>query len=622
MKKVALLVALMIGLVAGSSFAATTVSSHIETDTVWTKDMSPINLVGDIYVRNDSKLVIMPGVIIASYALPATASSEDFGSLAVAQGSQIYVMGTADEPVIMTSAEDVATWTGCSPIVDGVTGLVTGYNDVDGDGVITNADLGDSKSGTWRPTCQEWGSVAIMGKAYISGSHYGNAIQTWDDGVSSGTNTECPGDNRKVMEGLVAGGSVSDADVLYGGTDDNDDSGEIHYLSLRYGGRDTEPNKELNGLSLGGIGRETEIDHVEVMNNIDDGIETWGGCADYEYVTIWNIGDDSFDVDEGWRGSLDKALIVQGYCVTPTVSMIYGYEGASQGSGTGDNAFEHDGAEDSDAQPVTTAKISNVTIIGQPAPSGVNGSDAGSAWRDNARVQYDNCLWIDIDALVQCDNADEDGANGYNGYPTADKKDKGKVDGYLGNGDWETYAVDGTLCWNDHWTTSYSTWTGMTEAISTDMAACGVTDFATELAFLYTDISQDTSLPLCNIKDGVYYNINKVGDLPAANSCTITEATVLPIQELTRDTSVTYWSTKDGKYYEQETVTGLNPLPAAGVTAGGFESQCDVWVEGWTAADAYGMITVSSEKAGEADLNCDGEVNLQDLSVMSSEWLQ
>jgi hypothetical protein len=80
------------------------------------------------------------------------------------------------------------------------------------------------------------------------------------------------------------------------------------------------------------------------MNNVDDGIEIWGGTVNLKYFSIWNIGDDSFDVDQGWRGKAQFGLIVQGYSLD-----------ANQGSGVGDNVFETDGAEDSDAQPVTTA---------------------------------------------------------------------------------------------------------------------------------------------------------------------------------------------------------------------------------------------------------------------------
>ena len=143
--------------------------------------------------------------------------------------------------------------------------------------------------------------------------------------------------------------------TISAGNNDNDDSGVINYLSIRYNGHQSSvENQELNGLSMGGVGRETDVDYLEIFCNVDDGIETWGGAVNYKHVAIWNVGDDSMDFDCGWRGKAQFGLIVQGYSAV-----------ASQGSGVGDNMFEHDGAEDSDAQPVTTGVIANFTAIGQ-----------------------------------------------------------------------------------------------------------------------------------------------------------------------------------------------------------------------------------------------------------------
>jgi hypothetical protein len=131
------------------------------------------------------------------------------------------------------------------------------------------------------------------------------------------TNTASPNaGNYANMEGLTASGS-GDTRAFYGGGNDLDNSGRFEYVSLRYGGKVVGLGNELNGLSLGGIG------HIEIMNNVDDGIEFWGGCVDLKYVAIWNIGDDSFDVDQGWRGRVQFGLIVAGYSIA----------GAASGSG-------------------------------------------------------------------------------------------------------------------------------------------------------------------------------------------------------------------------------------------------------------------------------------------------
>src|ERR1044072_5164571 len=85
-----------------------------------------------------------------------------------------------------------------------------------------------------------------------------------------------------------------------------------------------------------------------------------------------------------------------------------------------------DGAQDSDAQPVTTANIYNVTSIGQP----VSG-DHATALRDNARVQFHNCIFMDQgEQVVKNDNVDGDGSHGY--------------------------GFNGTLSWVDTWTTAFN----------------------------------------------------------------------------------------------------------------------------------------------------------------------
>ena len=333
-----------IGLAGTADAAEILVTSNISTSTTWTAD-NTYNLQQQIYVLPGATLTIEPGTIIAS-------TTNLGGSLAVTNGAQIHAEGTEDNPIIWTSKADVATWTGNPP---------------------------DPKTGTWREGCNEWGNLTIMGDAYIS-----------ENATVGNVPTPNP-NNVAAMEGLVAD-FPGDTKVLYGGGNDDDDSGTVRYCSFRYGGKVISLANELNGLSLGGIGRGTDIHHVEVMNNVDDGVEIWGGTVNLKYINIWNVGDDSFDVDQGWRGKAQFIFIVQGYSCD-----------AEQGSGVGDNCFETDGAEDSDWQPVTTAEADRLRdvearsersplifevrrIPGAPEPDGDAGEQQGDddGWPDDA----------------------------------------------------------------------------------------------------------------------------------------------------------------------------------------------------------------------------------------------
>ncbi len=493
----------MAGMVGRAHAAEILVTTDISTSTTWTAD-NTYNLQNQIYVMPGASLTIEAGTLIIS-------DTGVGGSLAVTKGAQIFVQGTQAAPVIFTSKADQATWTG-----------------------------GDPKTGAWREGVNEWGNLTIMGAGYIS-----------ENAVAGNTATP-NANNVAAMEGLVAGFS-GDTKVLYGGGNDDDDSGSISYVSLRFGGKVVGLNNELNGLSLGGIGRGTDIRNVEIMNNVDDGVEIWGGTVNLKYLSIWNIGDDCVDLDQGYRGKMQDLLLVQGYSTN-----------ASQGSGVGDNCFETDGAEDSDWQPVTTATIYNATVIGQP----VDG-DHATAWRDNARVQYRNCIFMDLgERLVSFDNQDGDGGSGY--------------------------GFNGTLSWASTWTTDWNNYSSVN-------APANPADF----------YKAQTSGKLAEITDSVCFrNLNSAAYTEANNRNVFDVANNnvqiagfadvdSPVTTLTRGAAVV----KGGK--TMLPVTYLDPRPAnEALTSvewapkdgffhsaryrGAFKPGLN-WLCGWTASQAYGF---------------------------------
>ena len=510
-----------LGLVGAGSAAEVLVSTNIATSTTWTNSNS-YNLQGQIFVLPGATLTIEPGTLIAS---------DLGGSLAVSKGAQIFVNGTKSAPVIMTSKADVATWTG-----------------------------GDPQTGVWRETANEWGNLTIMGDAYIS------------EDATPGNIATPSASNFAAMEGLTEA-FPGDPNVLYGGGNDDDDSGSITYLSLRYGGKVVSLANELNGLSLGGLGRGTDIDHVEIMNNVDDGIEIWGGTVNLKHFSIWNVGDDSFDVDQGWRGKAQFGLIVQGFSLN-----------ASQGSGVGDNCFETDGAEDSDWQPVTTASIYNVTVVGQP----IDG-DGLTAWRDNARVQYHNSVFVDGgEKAVRFDDLDGDGGQGY--------------------------GHNGTLDWPSTWTTDY------TATSLVNPAASPSTMYQAQVSGKLASITD--SVFFRNLSSSAYTEANARGVFDAANNNVLTpgfDEADSPLRSIVRGAPVS----RGGKQMVQ--VLGLDPLPknAALLSAGtapadgfftpasyrGAFSPASNWLCGWTASDAFGFTKVSAAVSVRTDaLNVAGSL--------------
>jgi hypothetical protein len=537
-------------LVAGAASAAEVlVSQNISTSTTWTAD-NTYNLQTQIYVLPGATLTIEPGTVIAS-------TTNLGGSLAICRGARIVANGTNESPIIFTSKADVATWTGGNP-----------------------------KTGTARVAMNEWGNLTVMGRAYIG--KYGNG--------AASTNTAAPSAaNFAQMEGLT-GSSSTDPNVIYGGGDDLDSSGTFSYVSLRYGGKVIGLGNELNGLSLGGIGKETVIDHIEIYNNVDDGIEIWGGNVNLQYFSIWNIGDDSLDIDQGWRGKAQFGLIVQGYSGN-----------AAQGSGVGDNILEIDGAEKSDAQPVTTGVVYNLTCIGQ---TGSTGGDTGVEFRDNANLQVRNSVFMDVgEQVFRNINTDGEATGGQTGY-----------------------GHNGTLSYAARWTTPYNTYSS-------------VNAFANPASAYQAQVDGN----LIDVRDCVFYNnlnasayteANTYGVFTSGNNVnagtSAANPTAMPIAAITKGTAVN----PNGSLIIRP-VTSIDPRAAnAAVTSVGsapndgfFEqaqfrgafSSTGNWLCGWTAVDAYGINVAPPggcviAAPCPADLNGDGVVGGADLGALLSAW--
>ena len=162
--------------------------------------------------------------------------------------------GTAAEPIIFTTTADQITNTHSN---------YPGF-----------ANLDESYKGYW-------GGVIILGNAEISA------------------------DNSEIqIEGIPA----SDSNGLYGGSDNNDNSGTIRYIQIRHGGTLLGDDNEINGLTLGGVGSGTTIEYVEVIGNVDDGIECFGGSVNIDHALVWAQGDDAFDIDQSYSGTINNFM--------------------------------------------------------------------------------------------------------------------------------------------------------------------------------------------------------------------------------------------------------------------------------------------------------------------------
>ena len=146
-------------------------------------------------------------------------------------------------------------------------------------------------------------------------------------------------------------GIVPTANTQYGGLDDNDNSGSLKYVRIEFAGIALEPNKEINGITFGSVGRETQVDYIQVSFSGDDSYEWFGGTIDCKHLIAYRGIDDDFDTDFGYRGRIQFGLIIRD-------NTMYDAAGDS-------NSLESDNdAAGSANTPQTAAIFSNLTIIG------------------------------------------------------------------------------------------------------------------------------------------------------------------------------------------------------------------------------------------------------------------
>ena len=96
-----------------------------------------------------------------------------------------------------------------------------------------------------------------------------------------------------------------------GDTDPTDNSGVLKHVKILNSGITMEENKEINGLSMVGVGSGTQVEDITVAKSDDDCVELWGGTVNLTNVTLSECSDDHFDIDDGYSGTVKNLNITQ-----------------------------------------------------------------------------------------------------------------------------------------------------------------------------------------------------------------------------------------------------------------------------------------------------------------------
>lgn len=256
-----------------------------------------------------------------------------------------------------------------------------------------------SSSSAWRYDGL-WGGIVIAGNATVVRGYGANvnanttaiSVPSIDPttGVVSGTQA-----GVQLIEGMAGFSQYS-----WGGGDTvnpPDDSGILRFISNRYGGYVIALDSELNAYSLYGVGRGTVLEFLEAWNNADDDFEFWGGDVNLRYALALFGGDDGFDTDQGYLGTVQYLVQVQNNGnLDATGSSVSGRSTTNYG----DSLTENDGPESGNtAFPLSTYILSNATLIGRGYASAgsYNNTEmlAGPNFRDNGGARWHNSIVMD-----------------------------------------------------------------------------------------------------------------------------------------------------------------------------------------------------------------------------------
>ena len=234
--------------------------------------------------------------------------------------------------------------------------------------------VGDRKRG-------DWGGITLNGR-----SQYNKGDRT--DGGNIGTG-----------EGET--GSFG------GNTVNADNSGNLRYVRIEFGGRQFDTENELNGLSLQAVGSGTTLEFVHLHRNSDDGVEMFGGTVNAANLISSSNGDDQLDWTNGWEGTINKAVLMPF---------------------DGDHAIEADNdSQNNDQEPISQGKLNEFYVFG-------DGDDRGLLFRvgtsfvvSDLRIgRFETCIQQDTIAEATSSYSGSVSSEGCGTFYTDADPDQGK----------------------------------------------------------------------------------------------------------------------------------------------------------------------------------------------------
>jgi len=375
----------------------------INSDQRWTRDK--VYIIDRLtFVASGVNIYIEPGTLVRGeiHTVQGDGTSptkpSDPGALIISNGAKLIANGTADASIIFTSIDDINVPGGLETVPPfenyGTSAVGTDIEDGAGVTLVVNtqralrtggvlvglvtdaeyqysggtANTGIIKSYAGNAKAEldgRWGGIVLCGDARVAYGTYTDVIAAGSitSPTSSASASNNGGAGRQYVEGLQAFGQIA----MYGGVDDDDNSGTLRFISNRYGGYILFSNREINAFTFGGVGRGTVLEFLESYNNADDDFEFFGGTVNAKYLISAFGGDDGFDTDQGYTGNVQYLVQIQNNRIAANGTTSTGRNTLN----VGDNGFEIDGPEPTTdigvitMRPFTIQTVANATVIGR-----------------------------------------------------------------------------------------------------------------------------------------------------------------------------------------------------------------------------------------------------------------
>jgi hypothetical protein len=276
-------------------------------------------LSGLVYMVNNATMKVEPGVTVRG-----DYQGVNVAALVITRGAKLVADGTQDAPIVFT----------------------------------TNSPV---------PRSGDWGGIVLLGKASVNASYTGT-------GGGPGTLQIEGGIDNSFGDGVCGGGATPN---------DDDSSGVLRYVRIEYAGYAYQPDKEINSLTMGAVGRKTVIDYVQVTYAKDDAFEWFGGTVNAKHLITYKTQDDDFDVDNGYSGKVQFGISLRDSTIAD-ISRSESFECDNDPSGSINT-------------PQTRAVFSNMTVIGPRATLANTGNSlylSAAHLRRNTGISIFNSIFL------------------------------------------------------------------------------------------------------------------------------------------------------------------------------------------------------------------------------------